>query len=489
MKTVATLNISSTGVKLLSLQGREITKWGSLPLPPGLVKDGLILKPKVVGTVINSLFKSTGITRKNVIVSLTGLSFIHRFLTLPKMESDSLNEAIRRAAAKEMLLSLDDLYLCGQVIEKKAGEISFIVFGIPRNPIDVLRQALREADIENYTIDLNPLALARAARRQKAIIVDIEPESLDVVLIADGMPKVMHTLTPAESGVSAAEKSRRLADELAKIVEFYNNNNPQNPIDENTSILVTGESSTSIANGELRIEDTGYSIEPLVPPLRLPEDLPAADFTANIGLGLRELPVKSRKNGRAILFRDITVDILSGQFGVKDRWLKVPHILLSLVIIAALVVLYPVNQMRNSADAEDIRLRSDLTAINQELVNAESAAEQAKVIEDKINKLAADTETIISNYQSITKLGGNYAYYLKLINDALPEGAEFDSISIGKLDVAVSGSVDNPFTIVDYALALEKLETFKDVRIVSIDNSDESGTGRVIFRISITKNS
>jgi hypothetical protein len=485
-KTIATLNISSTGVKLLSLRGSEIKKWGSMPLPPGLVKDGLILKPKVVGTVINSLFKSAGITKKNVIVSLTGLSFVHRFLTLPKMESNSLHEAIRRSAGKEMLLSLDDLYLCGQVISKKTNEIDFIVFGVPRNPIDVLRQALREADIETYTIDLNPLALARVARRQKVIIVNLEPECFDIVLVADGIPKVMHTITPAETGVTTAEKSRRLADELAKIIEFYNNNDPQNPIDVNTSILVTGELSTDITDRELRIEDTGYSIEPLKTPVHLPEDLPSADFSTNIGLALRELPFKARRNGRAISFRDITIDILSDRFGIKDRWFKLPHILLFLVIVVGLSLLFPMNQLISRTDAEGVRLQSGLTAVNQELGKAESIAEQAMLIEAKINKLTADTETIISNYKNITKLGGNYAYYLKLVNDALPAGAEFSSINIGKTDIMVSGSVNNVFIIIDYALALETLGTFKDVRILTIDNSNESAN-QVSFRISITK--
>jgi len=61
------------------------------------------------------------------------------------MEADSLEEAIRRAAGKELLLPLEDLYLSGQVIDKRTDEMSFIVFGVPRHPIDVLRQALREA--------------------------------------------------------------------------------------------------------------------------------------------------------------------------------------------------------------------------------------------------------------------------------------------------------------------------------------------------------
>jgi Tfp pilus assembly protein PilN len=488
-KTIVALNIGSTGVKLLSMRGKEIEKWGSLPLPPGLVKDGLILKPKVVGTVINSLFKSTGITRKNVIVSLTGLSFVHRVLTLPKMENDVLHEALQRAAGKEMLLSLEDLYLSGQVIEKKAAEISFLVFGVPRNPIDVLLQALREAGIEPSTIDLNPLALARVARRQNAIIVNLEPDCLDIVLIADGLPNIMRTITPVEAGATAAEISRRLADELTKIVEFYNNNHPQNTIGPNINVLMTGELSTKITAGELNIEDAGYIVEPLTTPMRLPEDLPAAAFTTNVGLALRGSTPKSRGSSKAIAFRDIAVDIQSGQFGIKKRWFKLHHILLSLAIIAAIVLLYPVNQSINHADAEAVRLQADLTALNQELSEAQTIAEQARQTEDKINKLTSDAESIISNLQSIKKLGGNYAYYLKLVNDALPAGTQFTSMNIGKTAIAVSGTVDNPFNVINYALALETLGTFKDVRIVSIGAANESTGGPITFAINIEKKS
>ncbi len=73
-KMYVTLNISSTSIRLLSVAGRKVMKWGSMPLPTGLVKDGLVLRPRVVGAVISALFKSTGVPKKRVIASLTGLS-------------------------------------------------------------------------------------------------------------------------------------------------------------------------------------------------------------------------------------------------------------------------------------------------------------------------------------------------------------------------------------------------------------------------------
>ena len=229
-KTYVTLNISSTSVRLLSVTGRQVRKWGSMPLPAGLVKDGLILRPKVVGAVISALFKSTGAPKKRVITSLTGLSFIHRILSLPRMERSDQSEAIQRAARKEMLLPLEELYLCWQAIGKRADETDFFVLGVPRNHIDALVQTLGEAGIQPYLVDLNPLALARVANRKEAIIVALEPDCFDIALVADGMPAIMHTINPRGEGATLEDNIRRLVDELSKTVEFYNINHPQNPL-------------------------------------------------------------------------------------------------------------------------------------------------------------------------------------------------------------------------------------------------------------------
>jgi len=95
-----TLNISDTSIRLLSTKGRQVDKWGSVPLEPGLVKDGIILQPKAVGEAIDALFKSVKVPKGQVITSLTGLSFTYCILNLPRMKPDLLEEAILRGARK-----------------------------------------------------------------------------------------------------------------------------------------------------------------------------------------------------------------------------------------------------------------------------------------------------------------------------------------------------------------------------------------------------
>ena len=481
--TYVTLNISSTSVRLLSVRGRQVRKWGSAPLPPGLVKDGLILRPKVVGAVIGALFKSTEVPRDRVVTSLTGLSFIYRIMSLPRMEADSQGEAIRRAARKEMPLPLEELYLSWQAIDGGQDELEFFVLGVPRNLIDALVQTLGEAGVKPYAIDLNPLALARAANRENAIIVALEPDCFDIVVVADGMPVIMHAITPKGERAGIEDNIRRLIDELSKTVEFYNSNHPQNPLSPDTPLLLTGELSTDAAT-EPMLAGLGYPVEFLAPPLELPSDLPAASFATNIGLALKKLPPKPvAKEGQA-LFRDINLNILAGERKPLISRLKLSYLLLSLVVVIGLGLLVPMNIARSQAHAETERLQTELTGVNQELDQALQALDSAGEIEATIDAILAEAATIKQEQQYLLSGSGDYAYNLKLVTNALPYEAYFNSIEADADRINVSGDAEGPFTVVAYAMALGALDRFSEVRIVSID---ETSSSWVSFEIVISQ--
>ena len=92
------LSISNSRLKVVSVAGSKVQKWGSQALPAGLVRDGLILDPAAVGSAIAGLFKANGIPRERVTAGIAGLSFTYRFLSLPRMKPSLLEEAVTRAA-------------------------------------------------------------------------------------------------------------------------------------------------------------------------------------------------------------------------------------------------------------------------------------------------------------------------------------------------------------------------------------------------------
>lgn len=484
------LVISATSIRLLSVKGRQVKKWGSAPLASGLVRDGLILQPKVVGAVIDALFKSTEISKKRVITSLSGLNFTHRLLDLPWMRPALLEEAILRGAKKEIPLPLEELYLSWQAIGIEHDNLDFFVVGVPRNLIDTMVQTLEEAGVEPYIMDLKPLALARAAGRENAIIVDLEPDYFDIVLVANGIPAIMCALTPRGEGATLEDNIQRLADELSKTVNFYNSNHPENPLSPTIPLLLTGELSTNAAAGKLIQALLEYPVDTLVPLLKSPPSLPIALYAANIGLALKKVPCKAVPKGEVTQFRDINLNILSPKLRAEAHPMPMRYIILSLVLIIAAGLLLPMYRLKSQADAATMHLRTELSRVEQELRQARLALNAAEQIEDTIAEIVNDVDTLEQEHRDILGKRGDYANTLTLVTDALPSGAYFTSMEIHTNKVTVEGKADSFFTVISYAMALEAQTGFSEVRIAEIDESnvvegEEAETTRVSFSIII----
>ena len=489
-----TLSISATSIRLLSVEGKHVQKWGDAPLAAGLVSDGLILQPKAVGETIDALFKSTKVPKERAITSLTGLSFTHRILSLPRMKPALLGEAILRGAKKEIPLPLEELYLSWQAIGSKDDEIDYFVLGVPRNLIDTMVQTLEEAGIEPYIMDLKPLALARAANRGDALIVDLEPDCFDIVLVANGILTIIHTITPKGEGASLEDNIRRLTNELSKTVRFYNSSHPENLLSLSTPLLLTGELSSDAAITKLIQAEIEYPVEPLVPPLEFPADLPVALYATNMGLALKKVSQEKVAKGEAARFHDIDLNILPGKKEARAFSVSIKNILVSLVLITVIGLMSPLYLVKSEADAETVRLQAALSSVSQELRQARLTIDEAKQTEDSINEVAASVETMKQEHQAILSKGGNFAGTLTLVTDALPSGAYFTSIELGTNQITVKGEADSSFTVVSYATALEAQGGFSEVRISEIGESrsieaetTEVKSSEVSFTIVINK--
>ena len=486
-----TLNISATSIKLLSVEGGKVDKWGKAPLAPGLVRDGLILQPKAVGAAIDALFKSTKVPKEKVIISLTGLTFTYRFLSLPRVKPSLLDEAIHRAARKEMPLPLEELYLTWQAIGKGHDELDFLVLGVPRNLIDTVVETLEIARVKPYAMDLKPLALARAANRGEAIIADLEPDCFDIVLVTNGIPTIMHSITSRGEEATLEDNIQRLTDELSKTVKYYNSSHPENPLGSTTPLLLTGELSGGAAS-ELIQAEIEYPIEPLVPPLKFPPDLPTALYASNMGLALKKMPLKTASKGEATLYRDVNLNILSGKYRARAQPLRLRNLLVPAALTIVIGLLFPLYQVKSQADAMTMRLQTRLSTVSQELQATRLAIDEAKTIEATLDEIVANADTLQEEHQYILNRGRDFAGISKLVTTTLPPGARFTHIEIDTRRITVEGKADSAFTVIHYVMALEANEEFSEVRIAEIaksyatENEGAESIG-VSFTIVITK--
>jgi len=479
-----TLNISATSIKLLSVKRGKVNTWGKAPLAPRLVRDGLILQPKAVGAAIDALFESTKVPKEQVVISLTGLTFTYRFLSLPRVKPALLEEAIHRAARKEMPLPLEELYLAWQAIGKRHDELDFLVLGVPRNLIDTVVETLAIAGVKPYAMDLKPLALARAANRGDAIIVDLEPDCFDIVVVANGIPTIMHSITSRGEGASLEDNIQRLTDELSKTVKYYNSSHPEYPLSSTTPLLLTGELSSDAAASDLIQTGIEYPIEPLVPPLEFPADLPLALYASNLGLALKKMPLKTASKGEATPYRDVSLNILSAKYRAKAQPLRRRKILAALAFTIAIGLLFPLYQVKSQAGAMTMRLQSRLGTVSHELQAARLAIDETKQIEATIDEIVANANTLQEEHQYLLSRGRGFASNLKLVTNALPPGALFTHIETGTRRITVEGEADSAFTVISYVMALEKNGGFSEIRIAEIAANESAGLS---FSIVITQ--
>jgi len=454
------------------MKGKRVYKWGTATLAAGLVRDGLITQPEIVGVTIRDLFKSIKVPREKVIVSISGLAFTYRFLNLPQLKQDLLEEAILRGFKKEISLPLEDLYLSWQALPGEEDEQTYFVLGISRYLIDALVQTLEAAGVEPYVMDIQPLALARVAKRANGIIASLEPECFDIVIIADGFLTVVHTISPRGEGATLEDNIRRLADELTKTVTFYQSNNPNNKLPVDIPLLLTGELAEDTATQELLQSMTEYTVEPLVPALEIPSDIPVASYAVNMGLALKKLPRKKPDKEESVRYHDTNINILSAKLRKpKKPQTPLKIALLGAFLVVAIILLYPLYQGKENLSDDNSYLDSRLQRVSRELSLAGLIAAEAEITENTTQELTVRLEAIQEVQGDILSPLGAFTENFQAVTGELPQQLYLTSVEIDREIIVIEGEADNVFTVVDYIIELENMGLFTEVSITELDEA------------------
>ena len=285
-----TVNIEERSLRLLTVKGGEVQKWGQVPLGAGLVENGLIRDPAQVGLALDTLFGEQKAPKKGVITSLTviGLGSTSQILDLPKMRPNLLANAVSREARRAMPVPVEELYLSHQVIGEEGDMQQVYVLGAPRDLVDAHITAFQMAGIQLGAMDLKPLALVRAVNQRNAVIADLEDESFHVIVVRDAIPDITRSAVLHREALDPQQKARRLLEEIIRTIDFYNHSHPDQLLDSSVPVFLTGELTSIPSVKEIIKAEMGYPIEMPKPPLAYSEDLPLPRFMVNIGLALKK---------------------------------------------------------------------------------------------------------------------------------------------------------------------------------------------------------
>lgn len=469
-KRIITVNIEADSVRLLSTKGKSVETWLREPLEPGIVKDGLILKPDAVGRAIASALEKARLPSGNISLSITGRHSTFRILTLPQTKASLLDEAVRWAARDEMPVPLDELHLSWQPIAARDGEQDIFVLGIPRELIDAAIETQLTSHLKPAVIDFKPLALARLAGRPKALIIDLERDAFGITLVSDGVPSVIRTIVPRWDEQLLEEILRRLNEEITRIVEYHNRGRQRSPVGPETPVFLTGALANDESVTDPIAQALSYPIESLPQPLKCPPDFPLATYAVNVGLARRD-SAAARKNKvpERDGFKDVTLNLVPREFGPQPVQLR--YVFFALVPMLAVAGLFPVYKALETARDETVRLEWEYEDLNfriDQINDARTAIADVEKEIDKLNKEAAALERV---YDAATSVGSIHGSTTNLILSLLPEDVVLTTISSTSDGIVLNGSSENPISVIGFTKALELREEFSSVYLTSLGGS------------------
>lgn len=442
-----TLEISSTDIRLMETSGQKVIKWASLSLEPGMFEEGVILDPHALAAVVKQLMTSSDIHGRDVVASVSGLYSLSRIVTVPTPLGESVTQQAVLEAAEEVIpLSEEELYMSWQAIGMGEGGQQVLVVGVPRDVVDSEVRVLRAVGVNPRMLDLKAMALVRAVNREQALILNIEPTSLDMIIVVGGLAEVMHTVAWQQDDLSIPERAEHLATALEMTVDFYNSHHPGFPLDPATPLFITGQMSGDLALVEELQAKMEYPIEPLIPPLEYPAHLPVSQYAVNFGLALKgTAPSKSREQG------DYSLPDINLLPQIYRPWRpSARQVQAFCAIILAAILLFPLYQVTSNAMAETADLEARYTIINTELQRRQIEITNREPLQKAVNE-----------YRTIINMGSGFAEDVSVINtEAGRLAVEVKSIDHEGGQIKVTCEADSYTAFRDYVTALEESGRF-----------------------------
>jgi Tfp pilus assembly PilM family ATPase len=263
------LDIDGRYLAAAQVNGGRVTRCASQNLPEGLVRDGEVSDPEVLGQHLKSFASAAGLPR-NVRLGVANQQIVVRVVELPRIEDDKQRDAaVRFQASEAIAMPLDEAVLDHQIAGFTTApdgtpRMQVVLVAARRKMIETLLEAVKAAGLKAEGVDLDAFALVRA------LAVDTEEEDPrarvfchlgGVTNLAVAVGTNCFFTRPLSAVWDEDDAGSRLADEIRLSIDYYMTQPQAKPVGE---VVLSGPGS---ADGQL--------VESLETHLGIPVQVPA----------------------------------------------------------------------------------------------------------------------------------------------------------------------------------------------------------------------
>ncbi|WP_163274687.1 type IV pilus assembly protein PilM [Cellulomonas iranensis] len=183
------------------------------PLPPGAVREGEVVDPRVVSDAIRGMWSRGGFSSKDVVIGVGNQRVVVRELELPWMPAHQLKaslpfqvQELLPVASSEALL---DFHVTGESQGDAGRRVHGMLVAAQRDTVAANVLAVEGAGLRPVMVDLNGFALLRALCRGEyaehvVAFVDIGARLTNVVVADHGTPKLVRVLPSGGQNITDA---------------------------------------------------------------------------------------------------------------------------------------------------------------------------------------------------------------------------------------------------------------------------------------------
>jgi len=205
-KPIVVLDISSTGIKLMSVDPKKwlVHGYGSVDLDPTRMREGLenenstfladSLKELMSSNIVGSLLSN------RVAIALPTSRTYTRTFTLPSSAEKSLDEAVMLEFEQYIPIPVSTLYIDYQVIERDRKTIVVLMSAVSRTIVDNVTRNVKAAGLLPVLIEPSINSVGRVLTATEdgtlpTVVVDIGPAGTDIAILDRGSIRVTSGVT------------------------------------------------------------------------------------------------------------------------------------------------------------------------------------------------------------------------------------------------------------------------------------------------------
>ena len=427
---------------------------------------------------LGPLLESLPFRSKRVVADLPLHVPLLRHVPIPDVKGRFLKEIVTAEVLDSVPFAADEVDIRWRISALNKGEDATgktgreaSVIAVPREHMDGQVGIIRDSHLAPSAIYPKAAALAAAVARPNVFILHLTDAQTTVVLVRDGVPRIVHRL---ELPRDTADQAETIAMGVEQVAGYHRSQQPEDDV-SGFPVVVTGEVDQMHGLLGPLAATLDRPVQTFHTELDCPDGFDPAEYVSNIGLFLAS---RSKESAKTIAAQNVLPErhrprpLPVAQAAVFTALLGLGFLAFNLTgwVSGIAGELGPLNARLDirAGQARDYRLAiARYGVIDQRISEAEA---EALELEANLRLLKTEMDTLMSRIGDITGIAATSNVELSRLVP-LPEG------------FSVSGAADSYSDVLTYTASLRSSPNFEDATVLQVADSSGSQLG---FTVVVT---